>query len=406
MTIFSYDCSVNKLFQKRIYLDFASITPISKIVSREMKKGEELFANPSSLYKEGVLVRKKIESSRKKIGSFLNARAEEIFFTSGGTEGNNIAILGVFKDFKLKNKEKIPHFVTSTIEHSSVLECMRHIEKVGGVVTYITPDESGIISPKSIKDALRPETILVSIQMVNNEIGTIEPIAEIAKEIRHFKKLNSMTVFPLLHTDACQAFQYIKIDTLKIHSDLLTLDSSKIYGPRGAGVLYVKKGTPVSTILYGGFQESGLRSGTENISAILGTAKAFELTEVNRYKEFYRQIELQKYFLHNLSKKIGEAKINGSLLERVPGNVNFYVKGLDAEFALFELDSCGILVSTASSCVNNKEESYSYVIKEINPGREKSSLRVSFGCTTTKEDIDKFFKYFLKTNSYKEVIST
>lgn len=404
MTIFSYDCNVNKLFQKRIYLDFASITPISKKVSKETKKGELFFANPSSLYKEGVLARKQIERSRKKIGSFLNARAEEIFFTSGGTEGNNLAILGVFKDFKLKNKEKTPHFITSTIEHSSVLECMRHIEKVGGVVTYIAPDRSGIIDTKAVKEALRPETVLVSIQMVNNEIGTIEPMAEIAKEIRHFKKLNSMEVFPLLHTDACQALSYIKIDTLKLHTDLLTLDSSKIYGPRGSGVLYVKKGTPISTILYGGSQEEGLRSGTENIGAILGTAKAFELVEENRSKEFYRQVELQKYFLHNLSIKIPEAKINGHLIERVPGNVNFYVKGLDAEFALFELDSRGILVSTASSCVNNKEESYSYVIKEINPGAETSSLRVSFGTTTTKRDIDKFFKVFLNTNSYKETI--
>ncbi len=396
---------MNKFFQKRTYLDFASITPVSKIVSKEIKKGESFFANPSSLYREGVLARRKIEESRKKIGNFLNARAEEIFFTSGGTEGNNMAILGVFKDFKLKHKDKIPHFITSTIEHSSVLECMRHIEEVGGSVTYVAPDETGIISPKSIKEALRPETILVSIHMVNNEIGTIQPVAEIAKEIRHFKKLNSMTVFPLLHTDACQAFSYIKIDTLKIHSDLLTLDSSKIYGPRGAGVFYVKKGTPISTILYGGAQEKGLRSGTENLPSILGTAKAFELIEEKRTKEFYRQVELQKYFLHLLSKKVPEAKVNGDLIERVPGNVNFSVKGLDAEFALFELDSQGILVSTASSCVNNKEESYSYVIKEINPGREKSSLRVSFGFTTVKKDIDKFFKVFLKTNSYKETVS-
>lgn len=402
---------MNKFFQKRVYLDFASITPISKIVSREMKKGELFFANPSSLYKEGVLAQEKIEEARKGIACFLNARAEEVFFTSGGTESNNLAILGVFKDFKLKNKEKVPHFIVSTIEHSSVMECMRHIEEVGGAVTYIAPDKEGIISPRSVKEALRPETILVSVHMVNNEIGTIEPIAEIAKEIRHFKKVNSLSshhsssiTYPLLHTDACQAFEYIKIDTLKLHADLLTLDSSKIYGPRGSGVLYVKKGIPVATILYGGAQEKGLRSGTENISAVLGTAKAFELTEKNRFKEFQRQLELQKYFLSLLSKKIPHAKVNGSLLERVPGNINFYIYNLDAEFALFELDSHGVAVSTASSCVNNMDESYSYVIKEINPGAEKSSLRVSFGRTTTKKDIDKFFKIFLQTNSYKQIV--
>ncbi len=398
---------MHSMFQnRRIYLDFASITPIDKIVSKAMRKTESFFSNPSSLYKEGVEARKIIESSRKEVASLLSADRSEIFFTSGGTESNNLAIIGLYQKAKkvLAERKMVPHVVVSSIEHSSILECVKHLETLGVSVTYIEPNGDGIIDPKQVREALRPETFLVSIQMVNNEIGTIQPIGEIAKMIRHFKKHNTdngISTFPFFHSDVCQAFNYISINVLKLHVDLLTLDGGKVYGPRGSGVLYKRNGVDIEPLFFGGGQEQGLRSGTENIQAVVGISKALSLSDKRREKECARLSILQKYFFEKIKKEIPEASVNGSLVNRVPNNVNICIKGLDAEFAVFQFDAKGISLSSASSCLSKNENSYSYVVKAIRPSEKchESSLRISLGIGTSKHDIDQFFMVYKKIKS-------
>lgn len=386
---------------KRIYLDYASITPIDKKVGSFMSSLSSEFANPSSLYTEGMRAKNLIQEARRQIASFLKALPQEIVFTSGGTEGNNMAILGTFLKVKeeFASKKLLPHMIVSSIEHSSVLECARFLETQGVLVTYVEPNEEGIIDPKTVREALRKETVLVSVHLANNEIGVIEPIEEIAKAIRHFKKHvleNHDAIYPLLHTDACQAFNFVPIDTLKLHVDFLTLDGSKVYGPRGIGVLYVKKNTPLAPISFGGGQEMGLRHGTENTVAIYGLGKALMLANTLREKESIRLLDLQTYFLKKLKTEVPHASLNGSITKRLPNNINFCIKGLDAEFAVLQFDVYGISISSASSCLSNTEMSLSYVVKSLHPDCARSSLRISFGRQTKKKHIDTFFKILKK----------
>ena len=397
-------CQMMSVFKKRIYLDFASITPIDKRVSKEMKRAERFFANPSSLYKEGVVARGLLEKARKSVATLLRAFSDEIFFTSGGTEGNNIAILGTYLAIRdsFKKQNKIPHMIVSSIEHSSVLECAKFLESEGVSVTYLKPNSEGIIETKELKDALKPETFLVSVHFANNEIGTIQPIKEITKQIRHFKKEKNSSL-PYFHTDACQVFNFIPIDVNLLHIDLLTLDGSKVYGPRSSGVLFKRRNVEVRNISFGGGQEKNIRSGTENLQNILGLTKALQISDKCRQKETAKQKRLQAYFVSRLKKDFPESVINGSLENRLPNNINFATAGMDSEFAVLQMDFYGIAISSASSCLNNKEDSFSYVVKEINEGAEKSSLRVSFGRTTKISHIDYFFKRLnmIKSIQYK-----
>ncbi len=401
-----------RLNKKRIYLDFASITPIDRKVQKVLTQSHRFFANPSALYKEGVVAKKQLENARQEIARTLRAHKDEVVFTSGGTEGNNLAILGAYKEAEKKLEHNL-HMVVSSIEHSSVLECVKYLETEEGVeVTYIHPNEEGIVSPREIGEALRDNTFLVSVHLVNNEIGVIEPIQEIAKTIRHFKKeqtkqgSQTSLVYPLLHTDACQAFNYLSIDTTKLAVDLMTFDGTKIYGPRGSGVLYIRRGVSMAPVIFGGGQEAGLRSGTENLPSIVALAEAFMLCEKTRTAETARLAKLQTYFFEKLKKEIPEAKLNGSLNARVVHNINFCIKGIDAEFTVFQFDAAGIAISSASSCLSKKEDSYSYVVKRIKPTEscEGASLRVSLGRMTTKADIDQFFRVYklkIKNREYR-----
>lgn len=387
-------------FKKRIYLDYASITPEAREVRKEMNRSARYFANPSSLYKEGVMAQNRLDQARRTTASFLNASKDEIIFTSGGTEANNLAFFGAFE--KAKANIARPHMVVASIEHSSVIECVKRLELLGAEVTWINPDKEGVINPKDIRDALKKETFLVSVQLANNEIGVIQPITAIAKAIRHFKKhilgVNGFDLahpYPLLHTDACQAFNYLEIDVLKLHVDLLTLDGSKVYGPRGVGLLFKRRGVDSSPLLFGGGQEDGLRSGTQPLSLILGFTKALSISFSLRDKESKRLRLIQHYFFEKLEKEFPESSINGSKEIRLPNNINFFLPGLDSEFAVLQFDAYGIAISNASSCLNKNEVSMSYVVKALGKtdNAHISSLRVSFGRETKKSDID----YFLKT---------
>lgn len=371
-------------------MDYASTTPLGKEVKTAMKKVEGVFANPSSLYESGVKAKNILENARKEVAGILNARKDEIVFTSGGTEGNNMIVFGLYNHFS-KFQKKL-HIVTSTIEHASVLEPIRELESRGVEVSYIKPNSEGLIDPREIKKALKKETFLVSVMYANNEIGTIQPIREIAKVVRDFKK-NNQESFIYFHTDACQAGNYLSLDVVYLGVDFMTLDGGKIYGPKGSGAIFRKKIAPALLFIFGGGQESGIRSGTENIMYVVGFAAALRAATSSREKESARLSVLQKYFFDQISKKFPKVSINGGKDFRLPNNINICVPGLDAEFVIFQLDKHGIECSASSACMNLKGESSSYVIREVSGEKcASSSLRFSLGKFSKKTDIDHCLK--------------
>ena len=392
--------------KKRIYLDYASTTPLSREVFSAMKPFfSDRFENPSSIYREGVLARRVVDDSRSSIARMLLVRPEEIIFTGSGTEANNIALLGVFRAAKRVMKN-VPHIVTTKIEHPSILEVCKQIEREGGEVTYVGVSKSGVVDPKEIVATLRPETILVTVMYANNEIGTIQPMKEIARAIKHFKKQKREGDFagaPFFHTDASQAANYLSLKTDSLGVDMLTLDASKIYGPKGIGLLFVRKDVPLSPIIFGGGQEKGIRSGTENVPAIVGFAKALELVAKLREGEVSRLTVLRDYFISELLKKFsptGRISLNGHLdieCPSLPNIVNICFLGLNAEFAVIQLDEAGVCVASASACKNLSDDSASYVIEETSgPSCSQSSLRFSLGPATTKKELDRVIKVLNK----------
>ena len=373
----------NKL-GKNIFLDYAGGTPVSSTVLKEMQKYENIFANPSGLYSESVVAKDLLGSFRTRVAKILNVNKNEVIFTSGGTEGNNLALLGVFEYYN--SKTFIPHFITSAIEHSSILEVCKEIERRGGEVTILPVNSDGIISLEEFRNAIKPNTVLVSLTFANSEIGTIQPISDIAKIIKESKT----KVFPYLHIDTGGSPLYLSMDIPRHNIDLLTLDSGKIYGPKGVGALYVRSGTNIRPIIFGGGQERGLRSGTENLSAISGFTLALEEGSQNRVVESERLSKIRDYTIENILKTFPSSSLNGSVSHRLPNNINICFKGLDAEFATIELDILGFSVSYSSSCMTLKDDFSSYVIRNI--GREecsKSSLRFTLGKFSQKSDIDK-----------------
>ncbi|MDD4988810.1 MAG: cysteine desulfurase family protein [Candidatus Pacebacteria bacterium] len=381
--------------KKRIYLDYASTTPLDKEVFEAMKPFfSENFENPSSLYTGGVSAKKAVADARKSIGGEFGVRAEEIIFTSGGTEANNMALLGVFRSAKKKISK--PHVITSVIEHPSILEVCKQIEKEGGEITYVPVSENGIVNPKDIAKVLQKNTILVSVMYANNEIGTIQPISEIARLIRQFQKDYGVKI--AFHTDASQAANYLplKVDSLGV--SLMTLDGSKIYGPKGVGVLYKKKEVSIEPILFGGGQEVGVRSGTENVPGIVGMAKALEKCAQIRSSESARLTGLRDFLIAEILKKFPKVTLNGDQVRRLPNNVNICFPELDAEFAVIKLDEAGIACSSTSACNNLSENPFSYVIGALpdKKGCERSSLRFTLGRETVKTELDNVLKILSK----------
>lgn len=374
--------SIFKKKQKRIYLDYAATTPVdAEVLKAMMPYFAEDFGNANSIHQEGVKTKQALDNARKSVADILNVRSEEIIFTSGGTESNKIAIEGVVDNPQGK------HAITSTIEHPSVLDVFKVLEKQGLEVTYVGVNESGVVNPKDVRDAIKENTVLVSIMYVNNEIGTIQPIADIAKAIRQSRKQNVDVGRPHLyfHTDASQAPLYLPLNTIKLGVDLMTLGGQKMYGPKGIGCLYAKKDLKIA------------KAGTENIPLIVGFTKALELAEQNKEEESARLTELRDYFIDELKKAVPQVRLNGSRELRSPNNVNIYIPNIDGEFFTILLDSKGIACSTKSACKIDDEDEGSYVIQALghNTARAKSSLRFSLGKNTTKKDID----YVVKTLS-------
>ena len=429
---------------KEIYLDNAAATPIDPSVFSVMQKVlKENFANPGSIHEMGIKNKKILEENRGTVAEILGAHSDEIIFTSGATESNNLAVLGVLKKFaemfpemrtyfsaeKLlcsarqpaqcisENTQQIfsgmPHIITTNIEHPSVLETCKHLEETKQAeVTYVPVEASGIVDPKKIKQAIKTNTVLVSVMYVNNEIGTIQPIQEIAKEIRHYRKNISEKVgpfdkvrpFPVFHSDATQAVNYLPIKVEKLGVDLMSFNGGKIYGPKSVGVLYIKRKTSLDPILWGGSQEFGLRPGTENISVIAGLAKALNVVEKTKEKEVKRLTKLRDYFVEKLfvlqKKQENFLSFNGDLKNRLPNNVNITISKIPSDLLVLEFSARGIYLSEKSACKSG-EKAGSYVIRALHQESGKpsickkndgGSLRFSFGRQTTKADIDHVLK--------------
>ncbi|MFA6999541.1 MAG: cysteine desulfurase family protein [Candidatus Paceibacterota bacterium] len=396
--------------KKKIYLDNASATPLDKRVLKVMSLyNRDFFANATSIHSNGVKVREIIEKSRESITKGINAHSNEIIFTGSSTESNALAILGLINNYQLtiinlntNIKLKIPHIITSEIEHPAVLENCKLLESEGRAeVTYIKVNNDGIINPKDVKEAMKENTVLVSIMYANNEIGTIQPIEEIAKEIRHYKKMRSApqglasgslearpfpAVFPLFHTDATQAMNYLDTSNVeKLGVDMMSFNGSKIYGPKGIGVLYKKRGVELASIYAGGGQEFGLRSGTENVASIAGLALALEITNEIKNKEKERLTKLRNYAIEKLLNiNIGNFKIilNGSREVRLPNNINISISGIASELLVIELDAKGIEVSSRSACKSGEDNAH--------------TLRITLSRQTTKKDMDKFVNVLVK----------
>jgi cysteine desulfurase len=387
---------MKKLDKKRIYLDYASGAPVIPEVRKIIGGGTDIYANPSSIHKDGVEAKKILEDSRIVVAKALSAHPDEIVFTRSGTESDNLAVLGVFKSARMNPSfsGKDIHIITTSIEHPAILEACRHLEKVGAKITYLSVSKDGIIDLKEFKNALSGETVLVSVAYANNEIGVIQPIREIAKEIRRFKK-NNPGSYPYFHTDACQAGAYLNITVEQLGVDLLSLNGTKIGGPRGTGLLYVKRGVNISSIVYGGGQERGLNSGTEDVVSIFGFATALEVSRKISEKESLRLSKLRDYFISELKRKFSNCRVNGNLKERLPNNVSVSFPNIDSELLVLELDARGVSVSAGSACSSAKD-SGSHVLEALYGGKDNyGTVRFTFGRETNKSEIS----YVLKSLS-------
>lgn len=363
---------------KQIYLDHASTTPVRPEALDAMLPyfGDE-FGNPSSIYPLGQAASDAVAEARETLASVIGASPREVFFTSGGTEADNWAIKG----FSHANSAKGKHLITSSIEHHAVLHACEALEREGFEVTYLPVDERGLVRPNDLREALRPDTILASVMFANNEIGTIQPVRELAA-IAH----EHGTAF---HTDAVQAFGHEPIDVDDLGIDMLSASAHKIYGPKGVGLLYVRKGVKLANLLDGGQQERGRRATTENVPGIVGFAKAAELAAVEMAPEHDRQCALRDHAIRRVLAEIPHAKLNGSWESRLDGNVNFSFEFIEGEGMLLQLAARGISASSGSACTSGSLDP-SHVLLAIGLPHEVAhgSLRLTIGRSTTQEDMD------------------
>ncbi len=364
-----------------VYLDNAATTRPSKDVITEMvRASDQLYGNPSSLHSKGVEVEREIKRVRRLLARSLVCKESEIIFTSGGTEANNLAIQG----FVTANKHKGNHLVTSKIEHKSVLELHRKLEKEGCRVTYLDVDSEGFISLSQLEEAITSETILVSIMHVNNEVGSIQPIRKISNIIN---KINPNII---LHVDGVQSYGKINFTLRDLDVDSFSISGHKIHGPKGVGALYIREGLRVSPLLVGGDQEWKLRAGTENTPGIIGLGKAVDLTNENLQVNISKLVDLRKYFYDLLNEKIQRIHFNSGLTEKYsPHIINVSFLGIKSEIILHSLESDGIFVSAGSAC-SSKRKDYSHVLEGMNLREDyiESAIRISLSYTNTREELE------------------
>jgi cysteine desulfurase len=403
-------------FRPEIYLDHASTTLIDRrvlLVTNEIYRYR--YGNPGGMYSLGIATTQVIEQSRKTVAWLLGVQSSQIIFTRGGTESNNMAILGVVNHFKNQHPDIVPHIITSVIEHDSVLATCRYLEQHGlATVSYVPCNADGIVEVEVVKKALRPETILISIMYANNEIGTIQSIKEIAKLVRWWKKQTLNTVplspsdsspkrgshtpyYPLFHTDAIQAVNYCDMNVLRLGVDMMTMSGSKIYGPKGVGVLYKKKSVEISPLIVGGGQENDLRAGTECVPLVAGLALATQKIIKEKNNENKRLIYLRDFFISGLKKRIENIIVNGHQTLIIPNIVHVTIPEVEGESIVLMLDEKGIEVATGSAC-SARDLHPSHVLVAIGQNENiiHGSIRFSFGKNTSKKELEKVLEVFPK----------
>lgn len=363
---------------RKVYLDYSATTPVKQAVVDEMiPYFTEHFGNASSIYSTGMEAKDAVEHAREQVAALINAEPKEIIFTSGGTESDNWALIATARRLEPKGK----HIITSEIEHHAILHSCSYLEKEGFEVTYIGVDHDGLVDPAEVEAAIRPDTILISIMHVNNEVGAVQPIAEIGAIAKKHKVL--------FHTDAVQAAGNVPIDVKAMNVDMLSMSSHKIYGPKGIGAMYVRTGVNLPTYIHGGAQERKKRAGTENVPAIVGFGKAAEIARIDFDKHVAHVSSLRDHFVERVLAEVPDTYFNGSREHRHPGNANITFEFVEGESILLYLDFAGISCSSGSAC-SSRSLQPSHVLTALGIPVEliHGSIRFTFGDPTTMEDVD------------------
>jgi len=363
---------------RKVYMDHSATTPTDPDIAQTMVTYmTEEFGNPSSIHSYGREVKKAVEEAREKVAKAIGATPQEIIFTSGGTEADNAAIIGV----ATANCKKGNHIITSTIEHHAVLDTCHHLEKNGFKITYLPVDEYGMVKVEDVAKAITPETILISIMHANNEVGTIQPIVEIGR-IAKEKGI-------YFHVDAVQSVGKVPVNVDELGVDLLSVSSHKIYGPKGVGCLYIRKGTRWTPITFGGAQERKRRAGTENTAGIIGFGMAIERAVANMEQEVEKLTRLRDKLINGIAARIDHVKLNGHPTFRLPNNVNFSFRYIEGESLLLSLDMKGIAASSGSACTSGSlDPSHVLLAMGISHEVAHGSLRLTLGKMNTEEDVD------------------
>jgi len=380
----------------KIYFDHSATTPLDKEVFHEMKPYFfEKFGNSSSLHSFGQDAKIALEESRKSVADILNCSPAEIYFTSGGTESDNLALKGVIKGLEKKGYKYPFHMITTVIEHSAILNTAEELKNLGVEVTYLKVNSEGLVNLEEIKKQIKDNTVLISIMYANNEVGTVQPIKEIFQIVSTAKQLRKNELPIYFHTDAVQVGSYLSLNTKELGVDLMSLSGHKFYGPKGVGVLFKKKGVALEPTQTGGGHEKGLRSGTENIPGIVGFAKALRIAEANKIYNYKKVEELRDYLIKGVFKKIEDASLTGHPQKRLPNLASFLIERIEGESMLINLDLKGIAVSTGSACSSGSLEP-SHVLKALGLPLEEvyGSIRISLGIHNTKEEVDYFLDVF------------
>jgi cysteine desulfurase len=375
-----------KLWRKRVYADAAAATPLSRRVRREMRRLMPLYGNPGALHKEAVEAKKELGHARGRVADAIGAHADEIFFTSGGTEANNLALFGALKRL-LRVGEEV-HAITTAIEHSSVLEPLHALENEGLFLTELPVDEHGLVSHKALRESLNEQTVLVSVQIANSEVGTLQHIKELVKEVRHARKERESALPLYFHTDASQAPLWLALGVEQLGVDMLTLDAQKMLGPKGVGALFVRRGTRLEPHIYGGGQEQGLRSGTENVVLAGALAVALEDAQKGAEARAQKTAAVRDFLWNEIKKVLPDATLNGPMGNtRIANNLNIAIPRLNGDMAVIALDAQGVAVSTRSAC-DTDDESPSHVLKALGLSAEqaKNSIRITLLPGATKSE--------------------
>jgi len=374
-------------FKKRIYLDYASATPVHPKAERAFSDASQIYANPGAIHSEGVTAKRVLTEARESLARHLGCKARELIFTSGLTEANNIALIGLARGIELRKRSLTDtHWIVSSIEHSSVLECFAEIERMGGTVSHVEPDAKGIVRAESVLALLRPATVLVSVGWGNNEIGTVQPLASIGRVLRAYQREQKTNI--IFHSDAGQAPLYRSPQVHSLGVDMLALGSGKLYGPRGIGCLYLGNRSSLSPTVFGGGQERGLRSGTEDVALAAGFAAAFDEISSERDAETKRLRLLRDNFVREIITRISGIVVNGDLKHALPHMLNISIPGeRTGEYLVLALDHAGLALSTKSACREGEANSHVVAALGGEPWRATNTLRFSLGRGTTEREL-------------------